>query len=147
MNINGEQFKCIQEALLHAYSDEPQLALMVRIKLNKKLNAIAEGKNHSIRISNLIEWAEGSGKLQDLIFGAYEHNKENPRLIELVSRWPKWQQESSSAPNERKLDTNRTLLKVDKDNKGENKNRSKGFRDNPDWSSSITYQEKKDKLK
>ncbi len=44
--------------------------------------AIAGSENLSTIIFNLIGWAESTGKLEELIRGAYRQNPDNPKLID-----------------------------------------------------------------
>ncbi len=71
MQLTGEQFEQLEQALLRAYPTGDELKTMVRVTFDKSLQAVAEGANHTVRIDNLIEWAESEGKVVDLIRGAH----------------------------------------------------------------------------
>jgi hypothetical protein len=74
MELTGEQFEQLEQALLGAYPTENELKRMVRVTFDKPLQAVAEGANQTVRIDNLIEWAESEGKVVDLVRGAHRRN-------------------------------------------------------------------------
>ena len=71
MELTGEQFERLEQALIAAYPNESALSRMVRIIFDKKLPAIAEGKNHTERVDQLIEWAEQENNVVALVRGAH----------------------------------------------------------------------------
>ena len=82
MQLNGEQRKSFHESLLSAFPSTPKLRQMVSFELNKNLDAIATGENHSDIVFELIRWAETKGKVQDLLHAA---RFSNPGNLELQS--------------------------------------------------------------
>ena len=82
MKLTGQQIGLLHDALLDAF-DEGELRRLVRIKLDKNLNAIAGGSNLSEIIFNLIEWAERTGRTADLIQAAASEREGNVALHEL----------------------------------------------------------------
>ncbi len=80
MKLNGEEIKELQQALLSAFPSKDALKQMVEFQLEKSLEAIAGGENHSVVVFNLIEWAKAQGKLDELVRGAYTENPTNPAL-------------------------------------------------------------------
>ncbi|ARV61587.1 hypothetical protein BZZ01_25810 [Nostocales cyanobacterium HT-58-2] len=80
LSFNGERLQQFQKALLSAFPTPAKLKQMVRFKLDKNLDAIAGGANLSETISNLIEWAEAEGKLEELLIAARKENPGNPAL-------------------------------------------------------------------
>lgn len=80
MELNGNQFEQLEQALIEAYPDETKLKRMFWIAFSKKLQTVAEGANHTERVDALIEWAEANGKVTDLIRGAHRRNPTNRKL-------------------------------------------------------------------
>ena len=92
MQLNGEQRKTFHESLLSAFPSTPKLRQMVSFELNKNLDAIATGENHSDIVFELIRWAETKGKVKDLLHGA---RFSNPGNLELQS----FEEKICSKPN------------------------------------------------
>ncbi|WP_414587356.1 effector-associated domain EAD1-containing protein [Scytonema sp. PCC 10023] len=78
--FNGERLQQFQKALLNAFPTPGKLKQMVRFRLDENLDAIAAGANLSEVVSNLIEWAEAEGKLEELLIAARKENPGNPAL-------------------------------------------------------------------
>ncbi|NJM73206.1 MAG: toll/interleukin-1 receptor domain-containing protein [Scytonema sp. RU_4_4] len=78
--FNGDRLQQFHKALLSAFPTTAKLKQMVRFKLDENLDAIAGGANHSEVVSNLIEWAEGEGRLEELLIAARKDNPGNPAL-------------------------------------------------------------------
>ncbi len=78
--LTGKQVQEIREALLAAYGSVDTLRIMVRIELNETLEAIAGGENLRVLIFNLITWAERTGRVDDLIQGAYRRQSRQSSL-------------------------------------------------------------------
>ncbi|BAZ26667.1 GUN4 domain-containing protein [Kalymmatonema gypsitolerans NIES-4073] len=77
--FNGDRLQQFQKALLSAFPTTAKLKQMVRFRLDENLEAISTG-NLSETISNLIEWAEAKGKLEELLIAARKENPGNPVL-------------------------------------------------------------------
>lgn len=77
--FNGERLQQFQKALLSAFPTPGKLKQMVRFRLDENLEAISTG-NLSEVVSNLIEWAEAEGKLEELLIAARKENPGNPAL-------------------------------------------------------------------
>ena len=84
MKLNGRQIQEIRDALLDAYPTHDALRMMVRIKLNENLEDIAGGENQRVVVFNLVSWAERTGRVEELIAGAYSDMQGNPALDRLV---------------------------------------------------------------
>ncbi len=78
--FNGERLQQFQKALLSAFPTPAKLKQMVRFRLDENLEAITGGANLSETISNLIQWAEAEGKLEELLIAARKENPGNPVL-------------------------------------------------------------------
>jgi len=78
--FNGERLQQFQKALLSAFPTPAKLKQMVRFRLDENLEAIAGGANHSEVVSNLIQWAEEQGRLEELLIAARKENPGNPVL-------------------------------------------------------------------
>jgi len=83
-DLEGERLQELHKALLSAYPKREHLSQMVRIRLNVNLDSITRDKDQSTTIFDLIEWAERTGRIDELIRGAHEHNSGNPRLRALA---------------------------------------------------------------
>ncbi|QDL07357.1 hypothetical protein DP113_05035 [Brasilonema octagenarum UFV-E1] len=78
--FNGDRLQQFHKALLSAFPTTAKLKQMVRFKLDENLEAIAGGANHSEVVSNLIEWADAEGRLEELLTAARKDNPGNPAL-------------------------------------------------------------------
>lgn len=87
MQLNGHQLEQFRNALLSAFPTSGSLAQMVRFKLNKNLNEIAGGQDHSEVIFKLLLWAESKGRLAELAIAAVKTNPNNPVLLEFVRQF------------------------------------------------------------
>ena len=85
--LSGKQIGEIQEALLDAFPARDDLRMVVRIELDERLEAIADGANQRVVIFNLVSWAERTGRIDDLVQGAYRQNMGNPALRKLYATW------------------------------------------------------------
>ncbi|NMG10545.1 effector-associated domain EAD1-containing protein [Brasilonema sp. UFV-L1] len=78
--FNGERLQQFHKALLSGFPTTAKLKQMIRFKLDENLDAIAGGANHSEVVSNLIEWANAEGRLEELLIAARKDNLGNPDL-------------------------------------------------------------------
>jgi formylglycine-generating enzyme required for sulfatase activity len=85
--FSGRQIGELQDALLDAFPARDDLRMMVRIELDERLEAIADGSNQRVAIFNLVSWAERTGRIDDLVQGAYRQNQGNPALQKLMASW------------------------------------------------------------
>ncbi|MBD2341260.1 hypothetical protein H6G64_30375 [Calothrix sp. FACHB-156] len=80
--------KQLIDAILHAYPDKTDLAMMVQFKLGKNLEAIAGGENLTDIVLNLVtKWAIPNGKLEQLFQACYQERPDNPKLKELEQQY------------------------------------------------------------
>jgi len=82
--LSGQQFKSLQEALLFTYTPE-LLRGMLKVNLEVDLDAIAGGSNFSAIVFNLIDWAQRTGRLSELIQSAAQDQPKNEKLQEFVT--------------------------------------------------------------
>jgi uncharacterized surface protein with fasciclin (FAS1) repeats len=87
MQLSGKQIREIEEALLDAFPSRDELSRVVRIELDERLEAIADGANQRVVIFNLVNWAERTGKIDALLQGASRQNPGNPTLQKLMQTW------------------------------------------------------------
>jgi hypothetical protein len=80
IQLTGRQVQALLDALLGAYGTEAALRRMVRIELNENLANIAAGGNLHDIVYELIEWAERTGRIVELVAGAHAHNPGNALL-------------------------------------------------------------------
>ena len=80
MPLSNSEYKKFCEALLDAFPGYIDLEKMVKFELGQKLRVIVNETKLSDVVFKLIEWSETYGRLEDLITGAYEQNRGNPKL-------------------------------------------------------------------
>ncbi|MUG99208.1 hypothetical protein F7734_45725 [Scytonema sp. UIC 10036] len=80
MNLSGQQWKQLQEALLDAFPNKSSLEQMLLFGLDKNLDAIAEGGSLENIVFNLIKTSKAQGWLVDLIDAARKENPGNSKL-------------------------------------------------------------------
>ena len=85
--LTGKQAQEIHEAILDAYGAVDALRIMVRFELGVTLEEIVGGEGLRVLIFNLITWAERTGRVDDLIQGAYRHNPGNQALQQFAQSW------------------------------------------------------------
>jgi len=85
MSLEGKQIRCLFDAILSGYRSKVQLAMMVRMELGEKLSEIADGTNLSEVVFELIDWADRTGRVHDLIGAAHRGNLNNPQIRALIS--------------------------------------------------------------
>lgn len=78
--MNASQLKALHAALLSAFPTRAALARMVRFGLDVNLATIADGTNLDETVFSLIEWAEGRGRLSELLTAARDDNPGNASL-------------------------------------------------------------------
>lgn len=82
--LSGPQFKQFHEALLAAF-DQEALTQMVRLEMGVNISSVAGGSNFSAVAFNLIDWAQRTGRLGELISAAARSNGENPEIKAFVT--------------------------------------------------------------
>lgn len=82
--LSGPQFKQFHEALLAAF-DQEALTQMVRLEMGVNISSVAGGSNFSAVAFNLIDWAQRTGRLGELITAAARSNGANPEIKAFVA--------------------------------------------------------------
>jgi hypothetical protein len=82
--LSGRQYAEFQAAVLSAYNLD-SLRQMVRVELDTNLDAVAGGANLGTVIFNLIDWAQRTGRLPQLIQGALDGQPDNTDLQTFVT--------------------------------------------------------------
>lgn len=85
MTLTGSQIAQLLDALLDAYPRRDDLRVMVRVELGEHLDAIAGGDTLRAVAFNLIEWAQRTGRTDELIAGARRGNPGSPALQTVVA--------------------------------------------------------------
>lgn len=80
MTLTGAQIAQLLDALLAAYPRRDDLRMMVRVEVGENLDAIAGGDTLRAVAFSLIEWAQRTGRTEELIAGARRGNPDNPAL-------------------------------------------------------------------
>lgn len=109
VNVSGSQIERIHEALLSAYVNHAQLAMMVRFKLDGNLNRIGGNGPMEEVVFKLVQWAEARGKLNVLIDGAASQNPGNPQLTQLQELWEEWHRPEPPAASLNPVPSNASL--------------------------------------
>ncbi len=78
--ITGRQHGDFADALADAFGDPDALGRMVKVALDRNLNAIAGGANLSALSFDLVGWAARSGYLRELLQGALDAQPRNQKL-------------------------------------------------------------------
>lgn len=84
MLLTGKQLQEICSALIDAYQSVDELRILVRFELDENLASIASGADLRIVVFNLVTWAERTGRINDLIGGAYRQIPGNAQLQALL---------------------------------------------------------------
>lgn len=80
MKLTGEQSKKLQDALLDAFRQQGELEQCVKFHLNVNLGHVAGGKNLAEVIFHLIDWADSSGRVEELLNAALTQKPGNQLL-------------------------------------------------------------------
>lgn len=78
--LTGEQYKQLQSALVSAFPNLDALRQMVRLQLDKNLDALAGGDTLNQVVFRLIDAAEAGGWTKILVEKAYQYNSGNADL-------------------------------------------------------------------
>jgi hypothetical protein len=84
VTLTPQQMKSLQAALISAFPQEDDLAIMVQYYLQTALNRISMAKAYDKIIFDLIQWVNARGKVANLINGALETNSDNPDLLKFM---------------------------------------------------------------
>ena len=79
--LKREQFKELEDALMSAFPSYNNIKRMYRYTFGKNLDL----SNSETLVYSIIEQAEASGKINQLIKGAFKENPENPKLIAFIA--------------------------------------------------------------
>ena len=80
MKLAGSQIAQLLDALLDAYPRRDDLRIMMRVELDENFDAIAGGDTLRAAAFSLIEWAQRTGRTEELIAGARRSNPGNLAL-------------------------------------------------------------------
>lgn len=78
--LTKEQRKQLREALISAFPSKSKLKMMLLEELDVRLDIVVGGETYDDTVSELILWAEGEGRLEELISGAIDRVSGNPKL-------------------------------------------------------------------
>jgi hypothetical protein len=86
MELNVSQRKALRAALISAFPRQELLELMLEDELEEDLNRITHGQsNYDLVVRDLVKWAEGQGRLIELVVGASRQNPGNPEVRSFVT--------------------------------------------------------------
>lgn len=80
--LTPDRRRDLTKIILDAFPSHDELEQMVRLALDKNLDAIARADRDEIVVAKLVTWAESAGRLKDLVDGAHEYNPDNSDLRE-----------------------------------------------------------------
>ena len=80
VNLKGKQLEALRDALVSAFPQYDDLKSMVLFELNERLQTHVERGPMNRVATDLIEWAEAKGRLDELIAGARVQNPGNLAL-------------------------------------------------------------------
>ncbi len=107
MNLSGEQYEKLQEALIDAFPNKSSLEQMLLFKLDKNLTEIVEDSNLKVIVFRLIQQAKSEGWLKKLVDAAHISNPGNPRLKAIAQELAK----ESNTSADIKIQQNKMNLK------------------------------------
>ena len=87
MQLTGQQVQQIRDALLAAYSSKASLKMLVRVRMDENLEEVADGEDLRVLVFNLVSWSERTGRVDELIQGAYHETPRNEALQQLIQWW------------------------------------------------------------
>jgi hypothetical protein len=90
MTIDGSKFRDLQEALLATYHDRRRLEEMVRFNLDLNLDEVTSEDDLRSTVFDLIKWADGEGRVAELITAAHDPEKPGTRIASIYSQLPGW---------------------------------------------------------
>jgi hypothetical protein len=82
--LDGNHFREIRVALESAFTSEANLKQLVRENLNETLQTVAKGENIRELISSLIEWAESTCRVGELVIAAAYERYDNPNIQSFI---------------------------------------------------------------
>jgi len=80
MELRGDQVEQLREALQRAFPSRAKLSILVREKLNVRLDEEVGYGNLTDTVAELIAFAEAKGRLVELVSAAIQSNPGNPKL-------------------------------------------------------------------
>jgi hypothetical protein len=83
-NLDGNQFRELRIALESAFTSEANLKQLVRENLNETLQTVAKGENLRDKISSLIDWAESTGRVGELVIAAAYERYDNLNIQSFI---------------------------------------------------------------
>ena len=87
MQVTGEQFKRIHEALMSAFPSASALDKMLQMRLGVQLSTIAARSNLGDDVFSLVMWAQSNGWLEELLQAAAAANPGSAPLAALVAEF------------------------------------------------------------
>ena len=84
MKLSSNERKQLLKVIIDSYPDITDLEILLRLELEENLDNIAGGNNNTQKIFKLIEWAETTGKLKDLLNAISKVRTDNIELQESI---------------------------------------------------------------
>ena len=80
MALTGDQLQILHEALLSAFRTRASLTQLLKFRMNESLDEIAGSGSHRNTRFEVLEWAEATGRTEELINAARNENPGNVKL-------------------------------------------------------------------
>ncbi|MDJ0706964.1 MAG: effector-associated domain EAD1-containing protein [Leptolyngbyaceae cyanobacterium MO_188.B28] len=84
VTLTPQQMQGLQNALLSAFQDEDEFAMMVQFYLQRPLNRISRARTYDKVVFDVIQWVNGRNKVADFVNGARETNPDNSELLQFI---------------------------------------------------------------
>jgi len=90
MSLTSQQIELLQQALLDGFPTKDHLTMLLRVKLDVVLDAVAEADDNTLRTFKIITWAERTGNVRRLIDGAVAQMPGNSAVKKLKKASLHW---------------------------------------------------------
>lgn len=81
MELRGDQYEMLVNALTSAFPTKQRLERMIRYKFDLNLENISLGENLTDVVFDIVQEAEANGWVEELVFKARQSNPKNPKLL------------------------------------------------------------------
>jgi formylglycine-generating enzyme required for sulfatase activity len=112
MSLTSQQIELLQQALLDGFPTKDHLTMLLRVKLDVVLDAVAEAEDNTLRTFKIITWAERTGNVRRLIDGAVAQMPGNSAVKKLKKASLHW---ALDMDGETTLTSDAILLTADSD--------------------------------
>lgn len=79
-----QQMKGLQDALLAAFPEEDEFAMLVQFSLGTALNRISRARTYDKLIFDVIQWVNSRNKVSELVNGSLNTNPDSVELLQFI---------------------------------------------------------------